>query len=253
MDAQRFQEACRLITQDRARSGIGTLGEKTLHAVIKHYLEPDERCHEIRVGGYIADICREGEICEIQTRQLYRLKKKLEAFLLERSVTVVYPIASGKRLIWIDEETGETTRPRRSPKRRTPHYALPELYGIRDLLSHPRLSVRLLLIQMDEYRRLNGWSQDKKRGSWCSDRIPVELSGELLLSSPEDYLQLIPPGLPPQFTSRDFARELGMTSDASRTGLNVLLSLGAVTRIGRQGNAFVYEVCALSPPDEDLF
>ena len=56
MDAQRFQEACRLITQDRARSGIGTLGEKTLHAVIKHYLEPDERCHEIRVGGYIADI-----------------------------------------------------------------------------------------------------------------------------------------------------------------------------------------------------
>ena len=121
MDAQRFQEACRLITQDRARSGIGTLGEKTLHAVIKHYLEPDERCHEIRVGGYIADICREGEICEIQTRQLYRLKKKLEAFLLERSVTVVYPIASGKRLIWIDEETGETTRPRRSPKRRTPH------------------------------------------------------------------------------------------------------------------------------------
>lgn len=252
MESARFEEACRRVTGERVRAGIGTLGEKTLHAVVKHYLEPDERFHEVRVGPYVADVCRDGAICEIQTKQLFRLRKKLEAYLPEHPVTVVYPIASGKRLIWIDEDTGETTPPRRSPKRRSPAHALPELYGIRDFLPHPNLRVRLLLIQMDEYRRLNGWSENRKRGSWCSDRIPVELSGDLLLSSPEDYIRLIPPGLPPQFTSRDFAKELRMTSGDASSGLNVLLSLGAVTRIGKIGRAYAYEACGFSDPDWEV-
>ena len=33
MDKLKFFEACDIIGKDRERSGIGTLGEKTLHAV----------------------------------------------------------------------------------------------------------------------------------------------------------------------------------------------------------------------------
>lgn len=38
MDRERFQALCReVLTGDRRREGIGTLGEKTLHAVLKAY------------------------------------------------------------------------------------------------------------------------------------------------------------------------------------------------------------------------
>ena len=52
------------------RGGIGTLGEKSLHAALKLYYEPDSSRHEIPVGQYVADIVNEEGIIEIQTKHL---------------------------------------------------------------------------------------------------------------------------------------------------------------------------------------
>lgn len=54
---------------------------------------------------------------EIQTRALYRLKPKLDKFLPFYPVTVVYPISYDKWVCWINEETGEITQKRKSPKK----------------------------------------------------------------------------------------------------------------------------------------
>ena len=72
---------------------IGTLGERSLHAVLKRFLQPDENRHEVRVGRYVADIFDENGVTEIQTRQFYKMKRKLAAFLPEHAVTVVYPVS----------------------------------------------------------------------------------------------------------------------------------------------------------------
>lgn len=70
MDQKRFEEAKRkIIGVDRQRLGIGTLSEKTVHAIFKDYYEPDEDHQEIPIENYVADIYRDGEIIEIQTRQ----------------------------------------------------------------------------------------------------------------------------------------------------------------------------------------
>ena len=54
---QSFQAAKdKIIGVDRQRIGIGTLSEKTVHAVLKNYLQPDEDHHEIPIEGYVADI-----------------------------------------------------------------------------------------------------------------------------------------------------------------------------------------------------
>ena len=37
----------RIIGKNRERNGIGTLSEKTVHAVLKHYYAPDESQHEL--------------------------------------------------------------------------------------------------------------------------------------------------------------------------------------------------------------
>ena len=81
-DKKAFEEAKRkIIGTDRQRLGIGTLSEKTVHAILKNYYEPDEDRQEIPIGNYVADIFAGGEIIEIQTRQFDKLRGKLSAFL----------------------------------------------------------------------------------------------------------------------------------------------------------------------------
>ena len=114
-----FEQALALASRSpRAESGIGSVSEGSLHHFLKFYFEPDADFHEVGVGRYFADIRNEDGIIEIQTRALYRLKPKLDAFLPLDAVTVVYPIAAVKRLSWLDPKTGEKSAPRRSPKKR---------------------------------------------------------------------------------------------------------------------------------------
>lgn len=61
MDQKRFEEAKRkIIGVDRQRLGIGTLSEKTVHAIFKDYYEPDEDHQEIPIENYVADIYKDG-------------------------------------------------------------------------------------------------------------------------------------------------------------------------------------------------
>lgn len=254
MDKLQFYKACdRVINQayESGSKGIGTLGEKTLHSVLKNYFEPDEACHEIKIGSFVADIALESGIIEIQTRQFEKLRKKLELFLRDNHVTVVYPIAHTKWLVWIDEATGETTKKRKSPKAGKAHEVLTELYKIKQQLKHPNLSVCVVLMALEEYRYLNGWNENKKRGSTRCDRIPVEIIDEVYINSLDDYNKLIPDELGSQFTSKEFTMASNFSLHGSQTALNVLDSVGAVVRVGKRGNAYIYER-AVSPINEAI-
>lgn len=82
-----------LCNREQIRGSIGLLGEKILHAGLKLYFEPNSDFHEVKVSGFVADICNAEGIIEIQTRSLGKLKRKLEVFLQNMPVTIVYPIA----------------------------------------------------------------------------------------------------------------------------------------------------------------
>lgn len=113
----RFEDACSLIIgKEQNKTGIGTLGEKTLHVVLKYTFEPDATKHEIKIESYCADIKNDKGIIEIQTRSFNALRKKLAFFLENQVVTIVYPIPKRKWIIWIDDKTGKTTDKRKSPK-----------------------------------------------------------------------------------------------------------------------------------------
>lgn len=49
----------KIIGKAHNNKGIGTLSEKTLHAVLKLYYEPDEDKHEVAMSGYYADVYRQ--------------------------------------------------------------------------------------------------------------------------------------------------------------------------------------------------
>ena len=140
----------------RAAGGIGTLGERTLHAALKLYYEPDTDLHEIGVGRYVADIKNADGITEIQTRGFSSLGKKLDAFLPEGQVTVVYPLAAKKWIAMLDPETGTLGEKHRSPKKETPLDALWELSFILPHLGDANLTVRLPMLEVLEFRRRGG-------------------------------------------------------------------------------------------------
>ena len=59
IDELRFEAAKnRVIGINRERQGIGTLSEKTVHAVLKNYYAPDTDMHEIPIENFVADILR---------------------------------------------------------------------------------------------------------------------------------------------------------------------------------------------------
>ena len=242
-DKEAFEKAKKkIIGIDRQRLGIGTLSEKTVHAILKNYYEPDEDRQEIPIENYVADIYADGEIIEIQTRQFNKMRNKLEAFLPLYPVTIVYPIPREKWLIWIDEESGELSKKRKSPARGNVYIAFPELYKIKMFLKDPNLRIKLVFLDMEEYRLLNGWSKDKKKGSSRYDRIPTELVEEVDITCLQDYMQFIPYELEDEFTSRDFARAAHINVQLAQTVLNILYHVGVITRTGKKGNQYLYEV-----------
>lgn len=240
MDTTRFLHACQFVMDSgKNQRGIGTLGEKTLHAVLKLYFEPDEAKHEISVGRYVTDIYNENGFIEIQTRQFYRLREKLSTFLEQAPVTVVYPVPALKWLSWIDEN-GEVSPKRKSPKQARACEILPELYKIKAFLGHKNLHFCIVILEVEEYRLKNGWGNDGKRGSTRFDRLPVTLLDEIWLNEPNDYGQLIPEILNENFTVKEFAKAAKLSPSKANSAVNVLLSVGALKRVGKIKNAFVY-------------
>ena len=232
----------KIIGKAHNNKGIGTLSEKTLHAVLKLYYEPDEDKHEVAMSGYYADIYNDKGIIEIQTRQLNKLRDKLSVFLQDYHVTVVYPLPFNKWLSWVNPDNGEVQGRRKSPRHFTEYDAFYELYKIKSYLKNPNLSINLVLMDMEEYKLLNGWSYDKKRGSTRYDRVPVGIRRIVKFDRIEDYMQLVPADLKEDFTVKDFAMAAGVSVEASRYTLNILKYLEIVKRTGRVKNGYVYNV-----------
>lgn len=243
VDPELFQAACEYVKGlEKGAMGIGTLSEKTVHAILKYYYAPNPAYHEQKVGSFVADIMVDGEIMEIQTRGFNNLRRKLDAFLPEHEVTVVHPIAHHKWLSWIDPQTGEVSKPHKSPKTGTIFHLIPELYKLKMYLHNEHLHFTIPLIDVQETRLLNGWSYDKKRGSTRNDGIPVGIYDEVRLNSLKDYLLLLPEGLPEPFSVFDYKKAAHISQSIAGTGLNILHSLSLVERVGKQGNAYLYKV-----------
>lgn len=242
-DREAFENAKKkIIGVDRQRLGIGTLSEKTVHAILKNYYEPDEDKQEIPIENYVADIYSGGEIIEIQTRQFNKMREKLKCFLPMYPVTIVYPIPREKWIIWIDEETGSLSQKRKSPVKGNPYIAFPELYKIKPFLKDPNLRLKLVLLDMEEYKLLNGWSKDKKKGASRFDRIPTELVEEVEINCLKDYMQFVPYELENEFTSKEFAKAAHIPVSLAQNVLNILYHVGVVTRVGKKGQQYLYTV-----------
>lgn len=239
MDKEKFAQCCMKFKYDRDKKGIGTYKEKTLHRIVKNYYNSNPECQEIKIKGYVADICEGNEIIEVQTRAFNKLFPKLEAFCSEYNVNVVYPIPYNKWLVWINNETGEITKRRKSPCVGDIYDAFFELYKIKKHLINPHCHITLLFINVDEYRNLNGWSEDRKRGSSREEQIPLELIDEIKIN---DFNIFIPKNIPEKFTSKDYAKAIKEPLRRAQIGLTILQYCKTIEVVGKDGKANVYKI-----------
>jgi len=209
-------------------SNVGTLNEKSLHAALKLYFEPNPANHEVPVGGYVADIVGERGIIEIQTGNFWGIREKLEAFLAVTDVTLVHPVPRVKWIVWPDG-----TR-RKSPQRGTVYTAFDELIHIKPLLSNERLHVCVVLADMEERRER---TRATRRGSVRVDRTIKEIADIVYI---DDWRDLVPAELSEPFTSKNFAAAAHIPVPAAQTALGALYAAGAVRREGKTGNAYLY-------------
>lgn len=246
-DKERFSLALsNAMTRVRGMHGsVGTQNEKLIHAALKNYYAPYSDDQEIRIGKYFADAVNEDGIFEIQTRHLYALKEKLEAFTEASRVTVVHPVEVKTRTVYVNSDTREVLdeTPFRTMFRKLAMFE--ELYSIRKFLSDSRVTI--IIAKLKTERRvahpgnkipdLRSRSVRKKAQTM---RIPLEIVEEIRMPLPGGLRVFLPEELPETFTKAEFCK---LTKEpASSLRLEVLRAAGLIVQVGTLGRKYVYSV-----------
>ena len=214
--------------------GIGVMREGPLHAAVKTLLaEPGDRL-EVPVGRFVIDLVRaDGELVEVQTGAFGPLGKKLDALLDEYRVRVVHPVAAERRIVRVDEQ-GQVLRARRSPKRATAVEVFDKLVAFPSLLTHPNLTIEVLLLREDHIRRPQPTTA-RRRTRDPGERRLVEVLDRVELRTPEDIVAALP-ALPLEpFSTREFAALLPCSTQLAQRTLYCLRIIGIVEPAGKRG------------------
>lgn len=243
LDRERFAALCAEENSNAEAQGlgIGTYAEKRLHRILKRWYASDEAEFEVNVGSFIADI-KDGEhIIEIQTGSLRPLLPKLRYYLENTPyrVTVVHPIITDKTLVRINDETGELMYRRRSGKHESQSDVLPELFWISELFGRHKLSIRLPMISVEEYR-YSERMRYRKEGAYVSELYPRKLLGETVLNGMDDCEIFLPSGKD-SFDSASFSAFSKLKGRRLYSALNFLCAIGLVEKEA-QGRKNLYKI-----------
>ena len=221
---------------------IGTLSEKSVHRYLKDYFESNKDLQEVKVGNYIADIKRGNEIIEIQTKNFKSLVNKVIYYdSLGLHTTVVYPIIHKKYINWLNPSDMKVVEKRKSTKTGCIQDIFKELYWLIDMLDNKELSIKIVLIDADEYKLLDGYGQYNKNKATKVDKVITNIYNMVEINSISDLRIFIPDTLKDNWTSKDFIKATHCNNRWTASGLKMLREHNIIEVVGKQGNAIVYK------------
>ena len=220
-------------------SNIGGLGEGTLHLVLKNYISANREDQEIKRGKKFIDVFLDGKAYEIQTRSFSSLKSKLEDFLPEIPVTVVFPAIREKRIAWTDPETGEMSDFRKSPKKENVYTLFSELVYIKDYLKTENLSFCVFELAANETKLLSGRSHDRKKyGAVRLNRVPTDLFSVEYFENSKAFARLLPETQ--EFSVKSVARYAGIDAALARKMIYCLCAAGVIVHLRNEKREKIY-------------
>jgi hypothetical protein len=222
-------------------SMIGTMREGSLHRALKFRYTGNEGDSEVARGGYVCDAVNEtGEMIEIQTGSFGPLKKKVPDLLLLGPVRIVHPIIISKSIETRDA-SGALLRCRKSPRKGSPWDLFKVLIYAPELPLLQGLSLELVLVDVLEKRILDGKGSWRRKGASIADKCVAEYHETMVFTKAADDRSFLPSQKGEPFTVRGLAKTVGIPPAVARKALYVLTRLGLAVRVGKTGNAWVYE------------
>ncbi|MBQ9749877.1 MAG: hypothetical protein IJV87_04745 [Clostridia bacterium] len=259
-----MSEACQLSAEDDEYGGIGTLGEKQMHAAIKRFICTDETKHEILIDGsvgckkttneeesgkkgkkrrFVADILDGNTIYEIQTGGFSPLRDKIQWILdnTTYNITVIHPIAETKWVSLINTKTGNVENRKKSHIKGKITDIASELYFFRDFISSPRFSLVILMMEAEQYKK-NIQKDGRKRPRYRKyELIPISLLRAYVFRNASDYSLFIPNDLEEPFCVKNYSAKSGIHGIDAYSIVKTLCHLGLLEESGTLGRAVAYK------------
>lgn len=265
-DEERFVGACHLVSMIESESGfsqsllihgrskrvsntkgreglsnIGSLGEGTLHLVLKNYISANRENQEVKFGKKIIDVFLDGRAYEVQTASFSSLKSKLSEFLPKIPVTIIYPVIRDKRIAWTDPETGEISSYRKSPKKETLLSVFNQLVYIKDFLADKNLSFCIFELSVDETKLLCGYSRDRKKGSVRLNRTPTKLYNISQFGSFKEFSSFLP-SEENEFSVKTLSKHLGINLVLARKIIYCMLHANIISHTKTEKREKYYKI-----------
>lgn len=217
--------------------------ETTLHQQLKQRYAATPADLEVRVGSFRIDAIRDGRLIEIQHAALGSIQEKIRRLLRQYEVTIVKPIVRRKFLIKQSQSEGPVVDQRWSPKQGSWVDLFHELVHFMRVFPHPKLSIELALIDIEEIRvptdrrSRRRFSQpyrtlDQRLLTWLDSRT-ISTAHELL-----GTLGQLPP---PPFHTGELAAALALPRWFATRIAYCLRESGVFRTVGKKGNAWLYE------------
>lgn len=242
MNEQKLEYAKNKVNDPNINISIGIQKEKILHKILKYYIEEDNKYHEIRVDRMYADIKVDSHIYEIQTQNFNMLRHKLDVFLPSYQVTIVYP-ASRIKTLYVIDENGELVKTSKSPKKGTPFSILPELYKIKNYLTNSNLNIKVIYLDMDEYRTQTPKKHYRSKGYERYKQVPLSIVKEYELKDKDDYIKLLDEyDIMDSFKALDFSKITKLSYHKATAAIQTLKSLDVIKLSGKDGRKNIWKV-----------
>lgn len=220
---------------------IGTLNESSLHAALKLWYKESEDQLEVPIENFIVDIVRDDLLIEIQTKNFFIIKRKLEKLIENHKILLIHPIVKDKWIISVESHSNRTISKRLSPMHSSYIDIFDELIRIPNLISNLNFSIELLLVQIEEIRKNDGNGSWRRKGWSIYDRKLVEVLEKKIFYTPMDFLMLKPTSLKTPFTNADLAHSLKKPLRLAQKMSYCLRKMGIIKVVGKKGKSFIFD------------
>lgn len=197
------------------------------------YAEPGDEL-EVPLEGFVIDIRRPDLLVEIQTSSFGSMGRKFDRLLAEHRMLLVHPIAVETYL----QRPGR--KPRKSPKRGSIFDIFEELVSIPTLLDHPNLMLDVVLVSVTKVQQVDPRAR-RGRGGFrtieCQLREVLEVRR---FAGTDDLAELLPAGLPPEFTTADIATGAQVSRDVAQRMAFCFRALDVINEVGRTKAGICY-------------
>ena len=237
---------------------INTYNESSLHKTLKELYALKENAQtEVLKNNHIYDVLKsDGTIIEIQTKNLGKLYAKTKDSLnLGLKCTIVHPIATETIIITKDKD-GNTLSKRKSPKKNSIYSIFRELTSIYPLLLENNFKLEVLETIITEERiktETPVQSKNKQRRfkkNWNkADKKLNEILNTRIFKTKNDYLELLPEGLPEEFTTKEIQILLKQNKSLPKSAANytslmvwVFNKIGLIEQTGTKNRFKTYRI-----------